>query len=265
MTAAWRITRPPRVERSTCQLDQDALKDRIKGMTVSQAHVILDPLGQATITLSPDFMPALPDDPSRIDLEPHAAREPRTVTNHYPASTTRPCPVSGWRHGGLSGTRPYRVTRLLGIDLGERRIGVALGDPRTGSARPLLTLSRGTSQTDAATLARLAREHDADELVIGLPLSLDGSEGPQAERTRDWAAAVAPLCGLAVSWQDERHTSEDAEQRIGGPGARSARAAHRPPPRCVRIAHAWIARPRPPSPRRRWTPDRAVHVDPVRP
>ena len=132
------------------------------------------------------------------------------------------------------------MSRLLGIDLGERRIGVALGDQRTGSARPLLTFIRRDVQTDAATLGRLAREHDALELVVGLPLSLDGSEGPQAERTRDWAAAVAPLSGLQVSWQDERHTSQDAEHRIGGPGR--GRAGGAPSAAAMRAYRARVDR-----------------------
>jgi putative holliday junction resolvase len=132
------------------------------------------------------------------------------------------------------------VTRLLGIDLGDRRIGVALGDQETGSARPLLTFSRRDALTDAATLTRLAREHRAQELVVGLPLSLDGSEGPQAERTRAWAAAVVPLCGLTVSWQDERHTSGDAEQRIGGPGR--GRAGGAPSAPAMRAYRARIDR-----------------------
>ncbi len=110
------------------------------------------------------------------------------------------------------------MSRLLGIDLGTRRIGVALGDLTTGHARPLVTLSRRDVASDAASIGRLAREHDVAELVVGLPLSLDGSEGPQAASTRSWVDAVAPLTGLRVTWQDERHTSEDAEQRLGGPG-----------------------------------------------
>lgn len=132
------------------------------------------------------------------------------------------------------------MTRLLGIDLGERRIGVALGDQRTGSARPLVTFSRRDAEMDAAILTRLAREHDAHELVIGLPLSLDGSEGPQAERTRAWATEVAPLCGLPVSWQDERHTSQDAEQRIGGPGR--GRAGGAPSAAAMRAYRARVDR-----------------------
>jgi len=132
------------------------------------------------------------------------------------------------------------VSRLLGIDLGERRIGVALGDLRTGSARPLVTLTRRDVETDAATLARLAREHDAVELVVGLPLSLDGSEGPQAERTRAWASGVGPVCGLTVSWQDERHTSQDAEARIGAPAR--GRAGGAPSPAAMRAYRARVDR-----------------------
>ena len=83
-------------------------------------------------------------------------------------------------------------------------------------------------------------EHDAEELVVGLPLSLDGSEGPQATSTREWAAAVVPLTGLRVSWQDERHTSQEAERRIGSP----ARGRSGGPPSAIR--HACLPRPRRP-------------------
>lgn len=110
------------------------------------------------------------------------------------------------------------MSRLLGIDLGTRRIGVALGDTTTGQARPLVTLARRDIEHDAANLHRLVLEHGVQELVVGLPLSLDGSEGTQAADTRDWAAAIAPLIGLRITWQDERHTSQDAEHRLGGPG-----------------------------------------------
>ncbi|MCY7418943.1 MAG: Holliday junction resolvase RuvX [Chloroflexi bacterium] len=110
------------------------------------------------------------------------------------------------------------MSRLLGIDLGTRRIGVALGDTTTGQARPLVTLARRGIEHDAASLRRLALEQGVQELVVGLPLSLDGSEGPQATYTRDWAAAIARLTGLCITWQDERHTSQDAEHRLGGPG-----------------------------------------------
>ena len=121
------------------------------------------------------------------------------------------------------------MSRLLGIDLGERRIGVALGDPRTGSARPLVTLARRDVETDAASLARLAREHDADELVVGLPLSLDGSEGPQAERTRAWAAAVAPLSGLSRLVAGRATHQPGCRGADRWAGTRPGRRAHRQP------------------------------------
>ncbi len=87
------------------------------------------------------------------------------------------------------------VSVLLGIDLGDRRIGIARGDSVTGAVTPLLTLRRGTPGEDAAAIARISQEQHADALVVGLPLHLDGSEGAQALRTREWAAAVDRLLG----------------------------------------------------------------------
>jgi putative holliday junction resolvase len=118
--------------------------------------------------------------------------------------------------GGPVGGRPRRI---VGIDLGERRIGVALGDLQTRIASPFATLSRGkTVAEDAATLSRLAAEQGAGAMVVGLPLNMDGSEGPQATRTREWAQAVAAASGLPLSFRDERLTSERAERRIGPAG-----------------------------------------------
>jgi putative holliday junction resolvase len=127
------------------------------------------------------------------------------------------------------------VTRLLGIDLGSRRIGVALADTQTGQVRPLATLRRGTSERDRESLARLASEHTVDEIVVGLPLSLDGRAGPQVTATRAWAEAVLSVIGLPVAWRDERMTTERALDRIGGAGrgasggppSANARRAHR--------------------------------------
>ena len=82
------------------------------------------------------------------------------------------------------------MSRLLGIDLGERRIGVAIADP-DGSAMPLVTLRRGRSASvDAEALQRLMSDHGAVELIVGLPLEADGREGPQVALTRAWVEAV---------------------------------------------------------------------------
>jgi putative holliday junction resolvase len=127
--------------------------------------------------------------------------------------------------------------RLLGLDVGERRIGVALGDPGVGSAAPLVTIARSrTVEEDAVTVARLAAEHAAAGLVVGLPLDMSGEEGEQARRTREWAGDIGRLTGLPVRFRDERLTSERAERLIGPaprgraggaptPGQREARRA----------------------------------------
>ena len=110
------------------------------------------------------------------------------------------------------------MSRLLGLDLGERRIGIAVADLATGSIRPLTTLSRGKDITrDARSIARLAAEQRATELVIGLPLSLDGSTGPQAKATMAWSERIHALTGLPIALRDERLTTERAKVRLGAP------------------------------------------------
>jgi putative Holliday junction resolvase len=128
------------------------------------------------------------------------------------------------------------VRRLLGIDLGERRIGIAVADGDGGRALPLTTLRRATSiDADAVAIRRLAAEQGVVELVVGLPLEASGVEGPQATLTRTWAEAIGPLVGLPFAMRDERLTSHLAEQRLGpmkrgrsgGPPSRTQRDAHR--------------------------------------
>jgi putative Holliday junction resolvase len=127
------------------------------------------------------------------------------------------------------------VSRLLGIDLGERRIGLAVAD-RDGRARPLLTLRRARSvAADAAAILRVAAEQEAVELVVGLPLEAAGGEGEQARVTRTWVEAVSPLVRLPISLRDERLSSHMAETRLGpmkrgrsgGPPSATQRDAYR--------------------------------------
>ena len=106
----------------------------------------------------------------------------------------------------------------LGLDLGERRIGVALADAGPLSVRPLITLTRGRAlAADAEALRALIDRHGVTELVVGLPLEAAGQEGTQAGLTRTWVDAVAPLLGrdVRIGFQDERLTSYLAEERLG--------------------------------------------------
>jgi putative Holliday junction resolvase len=128
------------------------------------------------------------------------------------------------------------VTHLLGIDLGERRIGIAIVDGDGAPARPHSTLKRAaTVERDAANLNALIGANQIDELVIGLPLEASGEEGPQSAITRTWAEAVGKLVSIPLTFRDERLTSHVAEGRIGsmkrgrsgGPPSKTQRDTHR--------------------------------------
>jgi putative holliday junction resolvase len=126
--------------------------------------------------------------------------------------------------------------RLLGVDLGSRRIGLAVGDVDAGIARPLATLARGATQDDdAAALRRVCEEQGVSGLVIGLPIEASGIEGPMAREAREWASAMGERLALPVALRDERLSSFEAEQRAGpmprgrsgGPPSRTRRNAYR--------------------------------------
>ena len=102
--------------------------------------------------------------------------------------------------------------RYLALDVGDRRIGLAVGDDTHGLSRPLRTLLRRSVVKDLAELERIARDEQIDAHVIGLPLTLRGEEGHQAERVRRFATAAEKL-GLPVRFYDERHTSSEAQIR----------------------------------------------------
>ncbi len=94
--------------------------------------------------------------------------------------------------------------RLIGVDLGEKTIGLALSDTRRTIASPLQTLKRTKFRPDAERLLAIAKLHDVGALVIGLPRNMDGSEGPRAQATRAFVRNLAPLTALAIAFWDER-------------------------------------------------------------
>jgi putative pre-16S rRNA nuclease len=99
--------------------------------------------------------------------------------------------------------------RLMALDVGTKTIGVATSDVRRSLATPLTTLRRGKLAADLATLAELAAKHEAKALAIGLPLNMDGSEGPRCQSVRQFAANLGAhgptaLAALPIVLQDER-------------------------------------------------------------
>ncbi|HEY8198773.1 MAG TPA: Holliday junction resolvase RuvX [Candidatus Limnocylindrales bacterium] len=105
--------------------------------------------------------------------------------------------------------------RLLGIDLGDRRIGLASGDTASGVAVGLPTVPRGSDAADLRRLERLVAERAIEGIVLGLPRNTDGTEGEQAAATRAWAMGVLAPLGIAFVFRDERYTSQDAEASLG--------------------------------------------------
>ncbi len=110
--------------------------------------------------------------------------------------------------------RLKRDERLLGLDVGTKTIGLALSDVMRQIASPLETIRRTKFQADAARLFVLAKEHGAGGLVIGLPLNLDGTEGPRAQSTRAFARNLAPLTELPLAFWDERLSTAAAERAL---------------------------------------------------
>jgi putative Holliday junction resolvase len=111
--------------------------------------------------------------------------------------------------------------RVLAVDVGTRRIGVAVSDPTGTVASPLATVPRRTPAEDAKALAALAAEHAVTTLVVGLPVTLAGREGPAAKAVRAWLDELAPLLpGLDLHFADERLSTAAAERALVGGGVR---------------------------------------------
>jgi len=102
-----------------------------------------------------------------------------------------------------------RDGRLMGLDVGTKTVGIATSDVLRTLATPLVTLKRGKLAADLATLADLAKKHEVKALAIGLPLNMDGTEGPRCQSVRQFATNIAnhgapALADLPVVFQDER-------------------------------------------------------------
>ena len=113
------------------------------------------------------------------------------------------------------------------MDLGERRIGVAVGDPTGTVARPVTTIVHTSRQDDFEAIARLVDEYEVECVVVGLPLSLDGTEGPQARRTRRYAERLAQALNVPIEFWDERYSSVRAEEILRGKKKKKGRKNRR--------------------------------------
>ena len=101
---------------------------------------------------------------------------------------------------------------LLGLDIGDIRIGVALSDELGIAAHPLCTLTRKNRKVDLIAISDLVSIHKVERVIIGLPISLDGSIGPQAEKIQKFAKRLAHVIDIPIEFQDERFTTAEAEE-----------------------------------------------------
>ena len=116
--------------------------------------------------------------------------------------------------------------RFLGLDIGNRRIGVAVSDELGLTAQPVLTLERRSSRReDLRSLARLCRRFGVVGIVVGNPVHLSGEPSPQAAKTQAFAAELGTLTGLPIHLWDERLTTHEAHQILYQ--AEQARPEHR--------------------------------------
>jgi len=104
--------------------------------------------------------------------------------------------------------------RILALDVGEKRIGVALSDPTGVLASPLTTIESKGQDSDIDEVLRLAEEHEAGEIVVGLPLSMSGRRGPQAGRVDAFVRAMAERTDIPLKSMDERLSSVQAERML---------------------------------------------------
>lgn len=115
--------------------------------------------------------------------------------------------------------------RILALDLGKKRIGLALSDPLGLTAQGLPTLQRVNIRTDLAELDRLATEYDVRLILLGLPLHMSGDEGRQAGYAREFGERLAEWTGREVRLWDERLTTVEAQRVLKSSGISTAKRA----------------------------------------
>lgn len=113
--------------------------------------------------------------------------------------------------------------RVMAIDFGERRIGVALSDELCLTAQPFCVIERGERESDLREIRRLVEEYGVDRIVVGLPLRTDGKHGPEAEAAERFARRLGSTLNVPVELFDERFTSAAAKRSLIEGGVRRHR------------------------------------------
>jgi putative Holliday junction resolvase len=115
------------------------------------------------------------------------------------------------------------VRRVVGFDVGDRRIGIAVSDPLGYTAQPLFTLHRTNKRADMKAVARVLRKHGVAEAVVGNPLHMSGDQSPQAAKAQAFAEELRAEFGLTVHLWDERLTTAEAHRHLDAGGHAAGR------------------------------------------
>jgi len=131
--------------------------------------------------------------------------------------------------------------RVLALDIGERRIGIAKPDETGTLAVPYGVYRRRNVAEDVASLAKLCQKLEIEALVVGLPLNMDGTEGPQAKKVREFAEKLAEAVKVPVFYVDERWTTEEVERAMREAGGQPSRKKEKVDAlSAVLILQAWL-------------------------
>jgi putative Holliday junction resolvase len=130
---------------------------------------------------------------------------------------------------------------IIAIDFGKRRIGLAIAESTGSVAYPLATITRGSWDKDLEQLRSWIRSRAASQLVVGLPLNMDGSEGSSARAARTFGAQLATHLHLPVDYSDERLTSFEARERLSNHGGKRRRKIAVDAVAATIILEEWLA------------------------
>lgn len=134
--------------------------------------------------------------------------------NDYNRMVTFAEPKSGAKPVPQTSTNEQSAGRVLGLDVGSRRIGIAISDPLGITAQGLETLQRRNKRTDLAALECLIQDYSVREIVVGLPLRMSGAEGTQSDKMQLFAEELRKRFRLPVHLWDERLTSAEANRLL---------------------------------------------------
>lgn len=140
----------------------------------------------------------------------------------------------------------FELGRVLAVDPGERRVGVALSDPGGVIAQPWAVIDRAKSDV-VAEVGKMVAKHGVETIVVGLPVRLSGEEGPPAAAARELAARLREATGVMVELHDERYSTVAAEQvmREGKASARKRRHERDKVAAAIILSEYLMGRPRP--------------------